>query len=125
MDGKSVAIFLLYKLLIERDIKVTATFDLPGVKKEDIHISYQVKRLVVTWRKVDVTEWEEDGRLIRECKESKESRTMPLPEGTKVSRPLSIAICRLENPPKFEEIHANMGHQRLVLTYPNMRSVRA
>jgi HSP20 family molecular chaperone IbpA len=47
--------------------KVTASFNLPGVKKQDVHISFQRQQLVVTWESANVTEKEEDGRLVREC----------------------------------------------------------
>jgi HSP20 family molecular chaperone IbpA len=57
-----------------------------------VHISYQRNRLVVTWQMVHVTEHEEGGRWVRECKESKESRTIPLPEGTRVSRVASHLV---------------------------------
>jgi len=87
---------------------VTAIFDLPGLKKKDVHISFQRNRLVVTWQTVNVTEREEDGRLVRECKENKCSRTIPLPEGT-----------------RFEEVRADMSGRSLTLTYPNMRNMRA
>jgi len=87
---------------------VTATFDLPGIKKQDVHISFQRNRLVITWETSTVTEREEDGRLVRERKEHKYSRTIPIPEGT-----------------KFEEVRAAMDGRHLILTYPNMRTIRA
>ncbi|KAF9223658.1 hypothetical protein BS17DRAFT_781010 [Gyrodon lividus] len=86
---------------------ITATFDLPGVKKEQAHVSYRWNHLIVTWQTVKITEKEEDGRLVREREEKKYTRTIPLPEGT-----------------KFEEIHATMDNRHLILNYPNMRTVR-
>ncbi|EIM91039.1 uncharacterized protein STEHIDRAFT_72762 [Stereum hirsutum FP-91666 SS1] len=88
--------------------RVMAAFDLPGVKKQDMHVSYQVDRLVVTWQTVKVTERVEGGKILRDREETKFSRTIPLPEGT-----------------KFEEIHASRDQHRLMLTYPNLRAVRA
>lgn len=61
-----------------------ATFDLPGVRKQDMHVSYQVDRLVVTWQTVKVTERMEGGKILRDREETKFSRTINLPEGTKV-----------------------------------------
>ncbi|TFY71150.1 hypothetical protein EVG20_g1853 [Dentipellis fragilis] len=87
---------------------MTATFELPGVPKEDMHVSYQVDRLVITWRTVTVTDRVEGGRYLRDREEKKFSRTIPLPSGT-----------------KFEEVQASRDHRRLALTYPNMRAVRA
>ncbi|TFY82257.1 hypothetical protein EWM64_g1760 [Hericium alpestre] len=87
---------------------VTATFDLAGVKKEDMHVSFQADRLVVTWRTVRVTDRIENGTIFRDREEKKYSRTIPLPSGT-----------------KFEEVRASRDHRCLILTYPNMRAIRA
>lgn len=84
---------------------VTATFDMPGLQKQDVHVSFQRNRLVVTWENVNVTEREENGRIVRERREKTYNRTIPLPEGT-----------------RFEEIRAAMDTRRLVLKYPNMRA---
>ncbi|KAG9315193.1 hypothetical protein JVU11DRAFT_4321 [Chiua virens] len=86
---------------------ITATFDLPGIKKEQAHVSFRWNHLVVTWQTVKISEKEENGRLVREREEKKYTRTIPLPEGT-----------------KFEEIRAIMDNKRLILNYPNMRTVR-
>jgi HSP20 family molecular chaperone IbpA len=86
---------------------ITATFDLPGMKKEQAHVSFRWNHLVVTWQTVKISEKEEDGRLVREREEKKYTRTIPLPEGT-----------------KFEEIRAVMDNRHLTLSYPNMRTVR-
>ncbi|KAF8735987.1 hypothetical protein AX14_001065 [Amanita brunnescens Koide BX004] len=66
---------------------MNATIELPPeVKKQDVHISFNAKRLVVSWMVIDITEWEEDdGRIIRERVEQIFQRTLPLGEGTKVS----------------------------------------
>jgi len=82
---------------------VTATFDLPGIKKEDVHVSYQTDRLVVTWESVTTSERKEDGRIIRERREKKYIRTIPLAEGT-----------------KFEEIKATMDGRHLAISYPKI-----
>lgn len=85
----------------------TAIFDLPGVKKHNMHISFRSDHMAVEWTTVTITETEEGGRLVRERKEKIYTRTIPVPEGT-----------------KFEEIRATMDNSRLILTYPNMRTVR-
>lgn len=85
----------------------TAIFDLPGVKKEHMHISFRPDHMTVEWTTVTITETIEDGRLVRERKEKIYTRTIPVPQGT-----------------KFEEIRATMDNSRLILTYPNMRTVR-
>ncbi|KAI0065106.1 hypothetical protein BV25DRAFT_1799105 [Artomyces pyxidatus] len=87
---------------------VKATFDLPGVKKDRMHVSYRVDRLIVTWKTIKVTEREEDGKVLRDREESNYSRTIPLPAGT-----------------KFEDIEAFKEHPGLVITYPKLpRTVR-
>jgi len=87
---------------------IVATFDLPEVAKQDIHISFQRNRLVLTWETGEITEWEEeDGVVLREHVRKMYNRTLPLPEGT-----------------RFEEIHAQMTSRGLILRYPNMRCYR-
>jgi len=86
---------------------VTATFNLPGIKKHNAHVSYRGSHLTVTWETVKITEIDEGGTLVREREKKEFSRTIPLPEGT-----------------KFEEVGARMDDRYLILTYPNMRSVR-
>lgn len=74
-------------------LTVTAIFDLPRVQKDDMHVSFQGNRLVVSWRTVKITEREEPldaedlesgTRILRELEHKKYSRTIPLPDGTKV-----------------------------------------
>ncbi|KAF5382209.1 hypothetical protein D9615_004382 [Tricholomella constricta] len=87
---------------------IVATFDLHDVAKQDVHVSFQRNRLVVTWATAELTEWEEeDGVLMRERLERMFHRTLPLPEGT-----------------KFEEIRGLMNGRYLTLRYPNMRCLR-
>lgn len=55
-----------------------------GVKKSDVHVSYQNDKVVVSWETVTVEDKLEDGKIVRERRERKYVRTLPLPEGTKV-----------------------------------------
>lgn len=71
---------------------MTAIFDLPRVQKDDMHVSFQGTRLVVSWRTVKISEREEPiddetggTRILRELEHKKYSRTIPLPDGTRVS----------------------------------------
>lgn len=68
---------------------MTATFELQGVNKSDVHVSYQNDKVVISWESVTTAERMEGDRLIRERKEKKYARTLPLPEGTKVVLSLS------------------------------------
>ncbi|KAJ3512668.1 hypothetical protein NLJ89_g3393 [Agrocybe chaxingu] len=88
---------------------IVATFDIPNsVDKQNIHISFQRNKLVLTWHVKELVETEdEDGVPSREYLRTMYNRTLPLPEGT-----------------RFEEIHAQMSSRGLTLRYPNMRCHR-
>lgn len=89
-------------------LTVVASFDIRGCPKENVHVSFQRHRLVVTWGCIEVSEWEdENGVRIRERTEKNFQRTIPLPEGT-----------------RFEEITGAMSGKHLLLRYPNSRSFR-
>jgi hypothetical protein len=106
---------------------VTATFDLPGIKKSQVHVSFRGHYLIVDWETVKITEQVEDGKIVRDRKEVKCSRTLPMAEGTRVRSILVrmmpvypfIRICA-----QFEEVRASMDGRHLILTYPNMRPMR-
>ncbi|KAH9939504.1 hypothetical protein B0H21DRAFT_698349 [Amylocystis lapponica] len=86
---------------------VTATFEVPGVKKQDMHVSFRTGRLIVSWRTVKTTERREGDLMVRDREERRCSQTIPLPEGT-----------------SFDEIRASRDGQHLVLKYPNSRCIR-
>ncbi|KAJ8072433.1 hypothetical protein PM082_015992 [Marasmius tenuissimus] len=87
--------------------ELVAFIDVQGCNKQDVHVSYQRHRLVVTWWWEDFEEWEEDGCVMRERIIHNFQRALPLPEGT-----------------KFKEIRCAMNGRHLVLKYPNSRSFR-
>ena len=117
-------------------LTVTAIFDLPRVKKDDMHVSFQGSKLVVSWRVIKITEREEPidaddlgsgTRILRELEHKKYCRTIPLPEGTKVrlalnDAPRPVLTLTLS---QFEEIRAARDGRHLVLTYPNISTPRA
>ena len=61
------------------------TFDMTGVKKQDMHVSYRSNRLIVNWKVERTTEKQEEDGVVREREVRRYSHTIPLPEGTKVS----------------------------------------
>ena len=62
---------------------VTATFELPGLKKEDVNIDIQNSVLTISGEtKVDETK-EQDGYAVRERRFGKFSRSIPVPQGIK------------------------------------------
>jgi HSP20 family protein len=67
---------------------VTATFELPGLKKEDVQIDVHNGRLSVSGESRLSTEHEESGYAVRERRFGKFSRTLQLPQGVKVYYPL-------------------------------------
>jgi HSP20 family molecular chaperone IbpA len=88
--------------------RVTAKFDIPGVDKEDMNVTYHPSpaRLEISWRTVTVMD-----REVEEYMTAREERficrTILLPEGT-----------------RFDEIDAKL-HRRLEVTYPKVRASRA
>ncbi|THU94050.1 small heat shock protein [Dendrothele bispora CBS 962.96] len=62
---------------------VTVSFELPGLKKEDVDIDVQDGRLTVSGETKSSEEHEKDGYAIRERRFGKFSRTLTLPKGVK------------------------------------------
>ena len=63
---------------------VTATFELPGLKKEDVNIDVHNNILTVSGEsKVDASR-DENGWAVRERRYGRFSRSVPLPQGLKV-----------------------------------------
>jgi HSP20 family protein len=63
---------------------VTASFEFPGVPKEDIQIDVQNGRLTVSAETTQSTDREESGYAVRERRFGKFARTLQLPQGIKV-----------------------------------------
>ena len=80
---------------------ITATFELPGLKKEDVTIDLQNNRLVVSGEANFSEQKEENGYVVKERRSGKFSRAVPIPKGTKP-----------------EDIKASMEHGILTVTYP-------
>lgn len=72
---------------------VTATFELPGLKKEDVNIDVQNNRLTVSGESKVASDKKEEGYVLRERRYGKFSRTLPLPVGTQVSPYLIFVDC--------------------------------
>ena len=63
---------------------VTATFEFPGSKKEDVQLEIQNGRLTVSVENKISEEHNEGGYAVRERRYGKYSRTLQLPQGVKV-----------------------------------------
>ena len=64
--------------------ELTATFELPGIKKEDVSIDVHNNRLVVSGQSNTTNELEKDGYAVRERRFGKFERVLPFPIGIKV-----------------------------------------
>ncbi|EKM81793.1 hypothetical protein AGABI1DRAFT_112039 [Agaricus bisporus var. burnettii JB137-S8] len=80
---------------------VTAFFELPGVKKDDVTLDAHNGRLTVTAETKSSEEHEEHGYAIRERRSGKYSRTLQLPQGI-----------------KDDDIKAHMENGVLTVTFP-------
>jgi len=80
---------------------VTASFELPGLVKDNVQIDVHDNRLTVSAEAKHSEEFEENGFAVRERRFGKFSRTLQLPVGV-----------------KSEEIKASMEHGVLTVTFP-------
>ncbi|KAK0470245.1 HSP20-like chaperone [Desarmillaria tabescens] len=80
---------------------VTATLELPGLKKEDVHIDVHGGRLTISGERKFSSEREDNGYAVRERKYGKFSRILRVPQGVK------------EN-----EIKASLADGLLTVTFP-------
>ncbi|KAJ8688710.1 hypothetical protein PTI98_013469 [Pleurotus ostreatus] len=69
---------------------VTASFDLPGFKKEDVSIDVHNGRLTVSAESNTSAENKADGYAVRERRFGKFARTLQLPQGIKASAFLDL-----------------------------------
>ena len=65
---------------------VTASFELPGVEKQDVQIDIHNGRLTVSAETKVAEQYEEHGFAVRERRLGKFARTLQLPQGVKVRR---------------------------------------
>lgn len=64
---------------------VTATFELPGISKDNVNIDVHNGNLTVSGSVSESSEKEEHSYVIRERRSGRFSRTIKLPEATNVS----------------------------------------
>lgn len=80
---------------------VTATFELPGMQKENVTLDVHKSRLVISGETNFAAEKEEAGFVLKERRRGKFSRSLPLPQGI--------------HP---EHIKASMENGLLTVTFP-------
>ncbi|CAL1697841.1 unnamed protein product [Somion occarium] len=80
---------------------VTATFELPGLKKEDVNIDIHNNVLSVSGESKVSSERDEHGYAVRERRYGRFSRSIPLPQGI-----------------KGEDVKASLDNGILTVTFP-------
>ena len=68
-----------------------ATFELPGLKKDDVEIDLRNNRLVISGQSSTSEDVDTDDYALHERRIGKFSRALPIPTGTKVSSDSEIA----------------------------------
>ncbi|KAJ4479307.1 HSP20-like chaperone [Lentinula aciculospora] len=110
-NADTVSRFLRPKMDLHEDKEknlVTATFEFPGVKKEDVQLDVHNGRLTVGAETKLSEDREQDGYAVRERSVGKFSRTLQLPQGV-----------------KEEEIKASMENGVLTVTFPKASAEQA
>ncbi|KAE9400118.1 HSP20-like chaperone [Gymnopus androsaceus JB14] len=80
---------------------VTATFEMPGLKKEDVQIDFHSGQLTISGESKISSEHQQEGYLVRERGFGKVSRTLKLAHGV-----------------KEDDIKASMENGVLMVTFP-------
>ena len=73
---------------------MTATFELPGLSKDEVNIDMQNGDLIVSGEVRESTGKNENEYPVRERRTGRFSRSIKLPEGTKVGLRVCLALSR-------------------------------
>lgn len=73
---------------------MTATFELPGLSKDKVNIDMQDGNLIISGEVSESAERNEHGYSVRERKTGRFSRSVKLPEGTKVGLTVRLPLSR-------------------------------
>lgn len=109
---------------------VTASFELPGVEKQNVQIDIHNGRLTVSAETKVAEEYEEHGFAVRERRFGKFARTLQLPQGVKVRRMHGFdRFCVLRILTMWdvqdEDIKASMENGLLTVTFPKVSAETA
>ena len=107
---------------------VTATFELPGLKKEDVNIDVHNNVLSVSGESKISSEREENGYAVRERRFGKFSRSIPLPQAIKVCRSYFAPLClnmELTLYVQNDDIKASLDNGVLTVTFPKTTEEQA
>lgn len=100
---------------------VTATFELPGLAKDKVNIDVHNGNLTVSGEVCESTEKQEHGYAIRERRTGRFSRSVRLPEGTKVGIVAQFIRGSKTHGLSFlqpQDVKASMDNGVLTVTYP-------
>ena len=99
---------------------ITATFELPGLAKENVHIDVKDNILSVSGESTVSNGRDEKGYSVRERRFGRFSRSLPLPQGVKVSSTLcgESPNAKVNMTLQPEEIKASMTDGVLTVTFP-------
>lgn len=84
---------------------VTATFELPGLKQQDVDIEVHGNRLTISGESKRSENYDKGGYAVQERSYGKFSRTLQIPQGIKV-----------------EDVHAKMENGVLTVCFPKAES---
>ena len=100
---------------------VTATFELPGINKQDVSIDVQNGRLTVSGEsRFENEDRKENGYVLRERRFGRFSRSLPVPAGIKVRPSFAeySSASHSRSCSQSEEIKAAMENGVLTVTFP-------
>ncbi|KAJ7285010.1 hypothetical protein C8J57DRAFT_1290140 [Mycena rebaudengoi] len=83
------------------DGRMVAIFNMQGIDKDDIRVTFRRDHIMVSWEKWSIEDWEEEDCIARRTVERVYHRVIPLAEGT-----------------KFRDIYGTMSGELLLLRYP-------
>jgi len=105
---------------------VTATFELPGLKKEDVNIEVNNTHLTVSGESSISSENNKEGYAVRERRYGKFFRTLQLPQGVKVHTFLvHQAFDYLTDCLQDSDIKASLEHGVLTVNFPKTSQEQA
>ena len=101
---------------------IVATFELPGLQKDDVSIDVHNNVLTVSGQSNVSSERDEDGYVVRERRQGKFTRALSLPQGLKVGLCQGCYLLKQEGADTItlqnEDIRASMENGVLTISFP-------
>lgn len=108
---------------------INATFELPGLKKEDVNIEVTNGVLTISGESKQETDRDENGYAVKERRYGKFTRALQLPQGIKVRT--SVSLCYLSCPETYQhslqeaDIKASLENGVLNVSFPKTSAEQA